>query len=421
MTMVRSTLAIAWKELQITLRDRGQLAVLFLLPLIFASLFSLSQQGAVDEATGAAALTVDVFLVNEDEGPFGAQVAGALRQMTMLQVEELGSAEEADRRVGEGERTAAIIIPTGFSAGIDAYQQTHVDVVVDPVQQAIAGVVVGLTNFAASPVSLQGELLQGTRSFLKQTGVLNGAPPELIQATEAQTVGAIMTQLQGMQADPPIAVIGEELNRDRAQEPVNIIDSFMPAFAVMFAFFLVGHIGQTFHKERDEGTFRRLLASPLSRASIIAGPMLAYVIVVVLQVVFLFGIGAGLFKLQIGNSLPGLLVVSLALGLVVSSLGLLLGVVTRTGKQADALGSLVAFVLPFISGIFPMNSLSPSYLSGGLLGTLGNYIPHMHAAEGFRLVMTGEGTVETVLVQVGSLLIFSVIFFAIASQRLRFD
>jgi len=119
-------------------KDIGLMAVLFLLPLIFATLFSVAQQGGVDEATGATPFTVDVFLVNEDEGPFGAQVADAVLQMSMLKVEVLESAEDADRRVGEGERTAAILIPPGFSAGIDAYQQTHIDVVTDPVQQAIA-------------------------------------------------------------------------------------------------------------------------------------------------------------------------------------------------------------------------------------------------------------------------------------------
>jgi ABC-2 type transport system permease protein len=418
MTMIRTTAAIAWKELQVMLRDRGLLAILFLLPLIFSTLFSLSQQGAVDEATGAARIVVKVFVVNEDTGSYGRQVADTLRQMPVLDVTDLASAAEADTRVGKGERTAAIIIPAGFSDGIDAYAPVSLSVVVDPAQQAIASLVVGLANFAASPVSTQGELLHGTRAFLQQSGALVGAAPEVIRAVEAQTVGAIMTQLQAMQHDPPIAVTSESLVKD--QEPINLIDSFMPAFAVMFAFFLVGTIGQTFHKERDEGTFRRLLASPLSRASIIAGPMLAYMLVVVLQVVFLFGIGAGLFKLQIGNSLPGLLVVSLALGLAVSTFGLLLGVLARNGKQADTLGTMAAFVLPFISGIFPMNSLEPSYRSGGVLATVGNYIPHMHAAEGFRLVMTGEGTVETVLVQVGALLAFSAVFFVIAIRRLKF-
>jgi len=417
MNLIRTTLAIAWKDLRVTLGDRGLLAILFLLPLVFSTLFSLSQQGSLDQATGATAITLDVFVVNEDDGPYGRQVAATLGSMTVLRVEELASAGEADTRVGNGDRMAAIIIPAGFSAAIDAYRPVGLRVVIDPAQQGFAGMVVGLVNFAASPVSTQGELLQGTRTFIARTGVLASAPPEVHAAVEAQTVGAIMAQLQEMQSRPQIAVASEGLMQ---QGPINLIDSFMPAFAVMFAFFLVGTVGQTFHRERDEGTFRRLLASPVSRVSLVAGPTLAFTLIVVLQVVFLFGIGATLFKLRIGSSLPGLLAVSLALGLVVSTLGLLLGVLARTGKQADTLGTLVAFVLPFISGIFPMNSTQPSYLSGGVLGTIGNWIPHMHAAEGFRLVMSGEGTVETVLVQVGLLLVFAAVFFAIASRRLRF-
>jgi ABC-2 type transport system permease protein len=419
MNAIRATLAITWKELQVTFKDRGLLAILFALPLVFASLFSLSQQGAADLATGAIPLTVEVFVVNDDDGLYGAQVAEILGQMAILRVEEIDSAAEADERVGNGERAAAIIIPAGFSAGIDAYEPTRLAVVVDPVQQALAGVVVGLANFAATPVSTQGELLEGTRRFIEEAGVLDGAPPEGKAAVEAQTVGAIMEQLQQMQTDPPIAVIGE--NPTGSGESVNLMDSFMPAFAVMFAFFLVGHVGQTFHKERDEGTFRRLLASPLSRASMIAGPMVAYTIVVVLQVVFLFGVGAGLFKLELGDSLLGLLAVSVALGLTVATMGLLVGVITRTGRQADTLGTLVAFVLPFISGIFPMGGFEPTYTAGGTIGMIGMFIPHMHAAEGYRLVMTGEGTPETVLVQVAILLLFAAVFFALASRRLRFD
>ena len=419
--MVRSTLAITWKELQVTVRDRGLLAVLFLLPLIFASLFSLSQQESVDESTGATPITVEIYVVNEDEGRFGGQVAGTLQQMSMLDVERLDSAEDADRRVGEGERTAAVVIPAGFSDSIDAYEQADVQVIVDPVQQAIGGVVVGLTDFAVSPAAIEGELARGVSTFMAQAGVLDEAPAELVRANEARVVGAIMTQLQAMQSDPAIAVVGEELGGETSQEPVNLFDLFMPAFAVMFAFFLTGHIGETFHREREAGTFRRLLSAPLTRAAMVAGPMLAYVLIVVLQVVFLFGIGAALFGMDIGDSLLGLLAVSVALGFAVATLGLLLGVLTRTGRQADILGMLVAFALPFISGIFPMTGLRPEYLAGGLQATIGMFIPHMHAAEGYRLVMTGEGTIETVLIQVGALLLFAAIFFVIALRRLRFD
>jgi hypothetical protein len=53
------------------------------------------------------------------------RVAEILNQMTILRVEELGPAAEADKRISSRERTAAIIIPGGFSAGIDAYQPTQ--------------------------------------------------------------------------------------------------------------------------------------------------------------------------------------------------------------------------------------------------------------------------------------------------------
>lgn len=68
-----------------------------------------------------------------------------------------------------------------------------------------------------------------------------------------------------------------------------------------------------------------------------------------------------------------------------------------------------------------MGGFEPSYMAGGVIGTIGTFIPHMHAAEGYRLVMTGEGTPATILAQVGILLGFAAVFFALASRRLRFD
>ena len=48
-------------------------------------------------------------------------------------------------------------------------------------------------------------------AFMAQAGVLDEAPPELVRANEARVVGAIMTQLQAMQSDPAIVVVGEDL------------------------------------------------------------------------------------------------------------------------------------------------------------------------------------------------------------------
>jgi hypothetical protein len=51
-----------------------------------------------------------------------------------------------------------------------------------------------------------------------------------------------------MQHDPPILVVPR--GTGWTPSPVNLIDAFMPAFAVMLAFVLTGHMGQTVHRDR---------------------------------------------------------------------------------------------------------------------------------------------------------------------------
>jgi ABC-2 type transport system permease protein len=291
--IVQKTWAIAWKNLLVLSKDRGELAILFLMPLLFASLIGISAGGGTGDGDETS-VHFDVYVVNEDSGPYGEMVEDILADMTVLRIETLDSAAEADELVAEGERLAAIIIPADFSGQIDAYDPTKVTVLVDPVNKEYASHVTGLVNFAAAPPTVQGELQHGIRSVLDDSGMLDEAPPEIRQAAEAQVLGAIMTQLQVMETDPPIVVAAEE-QAEESQEITNPFAHVIPGFAVMFAFFLIGTIAQALHTEKDHGTFRRLLAAPLDRGVIVGGTMLAFMIVVFLQVIFMFSVAAGVF------------------------------------------------------------------------------------------------------------------------------
>jgi ABC-2 type transport system permease protein len=413
--IVHKTWAITWKNLLVLSKDRGGLAILFLMPLLFATLISISAGAGGGE--GDAGVHFDVYVVNEDAGPYGEMVQNILAEMTMLRIETLDSAAEADRLVGEGERLAAIIIPAGFSEKIDAYDPTEVKVLVDPVNQEYASQVTGLVNYAVAPPTIQGELQYGIRTVLDESGALDEAAPEMRQAAEAQIFGAIMTQLQVMETDPPIAIVAEE-KVEQAGEGFSVFAIVVPGFAVMFAFFLIGAIAQAMHTERDHGTFRRLLAAPLDRGVIVAGTMLAFMIVVFFQVVFLFGVAAGVFGMPLGSSIAGLLLITFALSLAVASLGLLLASVTRDGKQAGTLGMILGFVLAGIGGTILSFRV---YEAEGPLGMVGLLTPHAHAAEGFnRLMVDGSSFVNVVpqgLILVG----FALVFFIAAMYLLKFE
>ena len=76
MNFVRNSARMAQKDLKILFKDRGQLAVIFGLPLLLGLIFCGMIASAVGSTTpsGEPKLVIKAYLVNEDQGPYGAQV-----------------------------------------------------------------------------------------------------------------------------------------------------------------------------------------------------------------------------------------------------------------------------------------------------------------------------------------------------------
>jgi ABC-2 type transport system permease protein len=405
--MVKKTLAVAWKELQVLIRDRGQLAVLFLMPVMFASV--------IGSAFGGGTPGIDVYLVNQDTGPYSAQIVETLHEIEALRIEVLDTVGQADKQVADGEALAAIIIPPDFSQKVTAFEPTQIRVIVDPTQQQYGGIIIGIMNEVVTPVTYQGEIQYGIRTIMDESGAFDETDPQIRGAVEAQTMGVIMTQLAEMFENPQITVTGDDLEGVETQSLDNAYSYTTPSYAVMFAFFIVGIIAATIMTEKEGGTFRRLLASPIHRGSIIAGKMLAYILVVGLQVLLVFGVGSAFFDIPLGNSPLGLLLLTLALALAATSLGMLVAALARTRSQVDAVGMVIGIVLGAVGGsIVPIPEK-------GFLHLLSQFTPHAHAIEGYLNLMSQGAGVVDVIPQIGLLAGVGVMFFLIAMWRFRFE
>lgn len=411
--MLQNTLAVSWKDLLIVLKDKGVLAVYFLMPLLFASVLGMAFGNiGSDEKT----IEIDVLLVNQDSGSYGKMLVDGLHQAEVLIIEEVAGVAEADQMVADGDAAAAIAIPTDLSAKIDAGQPVEVTVIQDPTQPEAADIAAGITKQAMAEMGVLGELRYGIHAVLAQSPDFDKAPASLVEAIEAQTLGVMWTQVQEMRQNPVIAVKGEAVAGAEEVEPWDPITYYIPAFTVAFAFFLIGQMASTLLIEKEEGTFRRLLSSPMPRASIISGKMLAYLIIVFLQVLILFGVGYALFKMPLGQSPLALLLLTLALGLASTSLGMMLGALCRTSKQADRLGMVVGFVLLALGG-----SIFPLFRSEGLMGTLSRLTPSAWAIEGYMGLIADDWTLMQTLPNILVILGFAALFFVIAVWRFRFD
>jgi hypothetical protein len=203
-------LAVAWKELQLISRDRGNLALMFLLPLLLSSMQSAANT-SLNEEDGEAAILLRVALVNDDEGVFGPEVVEAIQAIDELEVHVYETLAGAERAVSTGELAAGIYFPRYFSERINAHSPTQVEVIVDPAQPQSASIVTGIMNQVVDEVAIWGEVGYGIRSVLDESGLLEDVGAAERQAIAAQNLGVIMTRLAEMRRSPLISIVSEDL------------------------------------------------------------------------------------------------------------------------------------------------------------------------------------------------------------------
>ncbi len=431
MDVIRYSLRVARKDLRIIFKDRGQLFVLFLLPLLFALMLGLPYAAERDPLTtsGETKLSIKTYFVNEDKGPYGANLEEALGSIQPLHILHAVSADQADEKVAAGVAPAAIIIPADFSASIDANQPTKVRLIKDPTHQAAAQALAGILNEVLTEFSVRAEVEYGIRAVYAQTGALQAVEPEIARALQAQTMGAVWTAVQEIRQNPAILVKRQDLAGEQRLLTVSGIafSITIPMFSTMFAFFLVSFMAESIIKEKEAGSFRRLMAAPIHRWTVVVGKTLAFIGVVFLQMLVLFAVGSIFFDMPLGDSPLGLLAITLVLALAATGLGMLVGSLARTGKQAGNIGMLLGFVLYFASGFFSFTvnvsdgAANVSYLPEGIRFYISQLTPHAHAIEGYiKLMLNGAGLMD-ILPNILALFGFAVLFFVLAMWRFKYD
>ncbi len=115
-------------------------------------------------------------------------------------------------------------------------------------------------------------------------------------------------------------------------------------------------------QEKREGSFRRLLVAPMSRAVMLAGKLLPYYIINLIQLAIMLGMSSLLFGMSLGRSPAGLVVVSLAAAATATGLGVLVSALVRTEAQAGGLTVLLLLTMSALGGCFVPRFIMPDWL-----------------------------------------------------------
>lgn len=201
---------------------------------------------------------------------------------------------------------------------------------------------------------------------------------------------------------------------DFAAQFDSFLDFLLPATVLQGVLFGSTQAGTEMANDIENGFFDRLLASPVSRTSILVGRLAGGASLGAAQALFFTGILA-LFGATVENigAVLVLVVTSALLGMGIGGLGVTLGI--RTGSTEAVQGSFpLIFVLLFTSSAF-----FPRELMTGWYRTLATYNPISWVLESLRDLQTIGFDVTDAAVAVGTSAAIAAASIALALRALR--
>ena len=415
-------LSITLKDLQVFLKDRGAVIMLFVLPFVFIVALAVVSQGARIGSSSGEVEKLTLVVVNHD-------TEGATTQSILDDIENTGkfailTQDQAltEKQLNQSTLRYALFIPANFSADIEAGKQASLRLALHPLSdEASLMAIERAVTRAARDVTTMMYLNKG----LEQMAAMQAGDPQAEEAFSQERIQQQIAQ-QGAQAAqrPLIKVV--EVNPAKTEG----VETNFPTYgqyvvlgmAVLFVFLGAQNTAASIFKEKKLGSFRRLMAAPISKASLLGGKLLPNLILSLVQIVVILITGGyliqffGVEPLDFSSDPLGLAIVALVTALCSTSLGIFIASLARTEAQVGGLSSVLLFVAGLLSGSFiPLFLLSPA------LANIGRFLPQYWANQAFfGLVFRGQTLVD-IWGSVLALLIFTLAFFGIGLWRFKFE
>jgi ABC-2 type transport system permease protein len=194
--------------------------------------------------------------------------------------------------------------------------------------------------------------------------------------------------------------------------PSSIFLLVLPGVAV-YGLFLVADQGmRDVMTERTLGTLRRQLAGPVPAESIILAKAVYTAVLAAGAIVVIGAVGALVLSAPV--SLPGFLLLSLALVLAVTGTTAVIYGVARTERQASTLGNMIFLAMGFLGGgFFRVEGLPPA------LRGIAPFTPLYWGTQGYRKLLEDAAGVGGIATHAGVLALMGAVFLGIGAVALR--
>jgi ABC-2 type transport system permease protein len=423
-------------------RDRAALAMSFILPISFFTIFAVIFGGS-----GNGMSKINVILVDEDQSRASRDLVAGLERESALTItlrpesknnsaapEPEYTAATAEAAVKTGVAPVALVIPKGFGAhpisfgpnqaGSNGPEIQLLNDAGDMIAPQMVGGLLQKAAMTAMPVDMAEQGMQYTEKYIGEL------TPE-----QRKTMGANLDKLRELEANGTLhatnaagsgasssgsgggnggiipvqsrAVVGENKHN-------SMVSYYAAAIGVMFLMFTASGAAGALLDEAESGALERVLASHVTMTSLLMGKLLYNAVLAFIQLTVMFVWAQVVFKVDLIGHLGGFAVMGICTSLAVAAFGILLASICQTRAQLGALSTLIILMMSAIGG-----SMFPRYFMPESIQKAGLFTINAWAIDGFTKVFWRDLPVSELGPQVGVLLAVAVVLFIVSRRIAR--
>jgi ABC-type multidrug transport system permease subunit len=404
---MRFVLVAAAKDLRRRLADRAALVIWVGIPLILAFLMNLVI-GGDDGVTPRAR----VLVVDEDQTLLSGFLSGGGGRGGVGNLVDLETVtrDEGQRRIDAGDASALLIVPAGFQAAVLDQGNAQLALLTNPSERILPGIVEEALEIVVEGV-FYGQRLFGPVLRRVAAGNPAGPPSDADVASVSVEINQQLARLQGVLL-PPVITVDVGIEQPASGQTLGFGQIFLPGLLFMSFLFIASGISSDVWEEKASGTMRRALTTPQSPLALLAGKVLAGVVLIAAIGLVALLLSVGLFGVAWARVPLALVWCAFAGGALIPLL-MLLQVAASSRRGAELLGNVVTFPLIMLGGsFFPFDAM-PAWMRA-----IGRWTPNGLGVTRLEDLLFGEVALLPLVVAGVAIAVPALVAFAATARRL---
>lgn len=417
---MKSFFYLLYKDALLLLRDKAGIILLFIMPIALVLIMTSMQDGLLNSITNT---DISLVLLNDDNDSIGNTIEKELKKSEVFHVHNVNEmdtiiSENGLRNlVAQGKYLIGIYVPANttqqFKEGFRKDIESVFEGSFTNKLESSDSIPIRIYLDPTIKPNVQSNLMSNVREFTTQ--IQNQFQLKAFSEALKEISGNTESNLDLRYSKKLIA---DEKIADKKEDVLfrpNSVQHNVPAWTLFAIFFIVISLSGSTIKEREDGSFNRLMTMPCSYSKYLLSKMTVYLFVCILQFLIVLAMGIwvfpyiGLESFDVNGIFLKLLFVVIVAACAAIGFGTAISSIATSQQQAAVFGSVSVVILAAIGGLWV-----PTYAMPEIFRTFSNVSPLKWGIDALYSIILRKSEIGDVLPQCIYLFSFALICFAIA-------